>query len=90
MPETHINLRPMATALVVGVILPVSIAFFVDMTLGTLPVATLVALVIFMPLGGLWLIRAGLREFDQVIQEVAPPEPESDLDEGASERERQT
>lgn len=85
MPKTHINLRPMATALVVGVILPVSIAFFVDLGLGTLPVATLVALVIFMPLGGIWLSRTALREFDQVIQEVAPADPDPDAEDGSPE-----
>jgi hypothetical protein len=75
----------MVTALVVGVILPVSIAFFVDLGLGTLPVATLVALIIFMPLGGVWLSWTALREFDQVIQEVAPADPDPDFEDGSSE-----
>lgn len=78
MPKTRINLRPLITALFVGVIVPISIAIFVDIRLGTLPIATIAALILFMPLGAIWLSRVSLNEFDRVIDEVAPELPESE------------
>lgn len=78
MPKTRINLRPLIMALVFGVILPVSIAYFIDVKLGTLPVATIVAIILFMPFGAIWLSRASLNELDSLIAEVAPETPEPD------------
>lgn len=80
MPKTRIKLRPLITALVVGVILPISIAYFIDSKLGTLPIATTAAIILFMPLGAIWLSRASLDELDRVIAEVAPEVPEADED----------
>lgn len=73
----------MFTALIMGVIAPISVAFFVDSKLGTLPVATIVAIILFMPIGAIWLARVSLNELNQVIEEVAPRESdpeESDWD----------
>ncbi len=78
MPRTRIDLRPLIMALVFGVILPISIAYFIDVKLGTLPVATIAAIILFMPLGAIWLSRASLNELDSVIAEVAPEMPDSD------------
>jgi hypothetical protein len=85
MPETRLNLRRLASALFLGVILPISIALLIDLMLGTLPLVTIVGIVIFMPLGALWLGRVSLSELNRVIDVVAPVEdPASDVDEAAA------
>ncbi|MCB0047116.1 MAG: hypothetical protein KDD92_16955 [Caldilineaceae bacterium] len=65
----------MALPLLLSVILPVSGALLLDLNLGTLPIATMVAIVICMPFGAFWLNRVSLAELDRVIAEVAPEEP---------------
>lgn len=80
----------MFTALVIGVIAPISIAFFVDSKLGTLPVATIIAIILFMPIGAIWLARVSLNELNQVIEEIAPGEPNlEESDWGSSDGEEQ-
>ncbi|MCB9138365.1 MAG: hypothetical protein H6642_08470 [Caldilineaceae bacterium] len=78
MPDTRVSLRRLAIPLLLSVILPVSGALLLDLNLGTLPVATIVAVVICMPFGAFWLNRVSLAELDRVIAEVAPAEPPED------------
>lgn len=74
MPETRLNIQRLATALLLGVILPICLALILDLALNTLPIATIVAIVICMPLGAIWLNRVSLHELDRVLNVVAPEE----------------
>ena len=72
MSEVRVDVQRLFVVLLLGVVLPISLALIVDLSLGTLPVATIAALVICLPLGAIWLSRVSMSELDRVIAEVAP------------------
>ncbi len=78
MSEARLNVRRLFSVLLLGVILPICAALLIDFSLETLPIATIAALVIFLPLGAIWLSRVSLSEFDRVIAEVTPEDEVSD------------
>ena len=78
MSEARLNVRRLVSVLLLGVVLPICAALLIDFSLGTLPIATIAALVIFLPLGAIWLSRVSLSELDRVIAEVAPDNAISD------------
>ena len=61
-----------ARPLLLSLFLPVMVAFSVDLLLGTLPLVTMVASIICIPLATVLVIRSILVEFDRVIEVVAP------------------
>jgi hypothetical protein len=70
----RINVRRLATLVFVSLIVPLAIAILLDVGLGSRPLFTICATVIFVPLSSLLVIRATLAEFEAVIQTVAPLE----------------
>jgi hypothetical protein len=60
--------------------LPICAAFLIDLSLDTLPLITIAALLVFLPLGAIWLSRVSLREFDRIVAEVAPDDDVFDED----------
>ena len=72
--QTSMNVRRLSKVLFLSVLLPISAALLLDFSLGTLPVITVVAILIFIPAGAFFVIRATLDEFDKVVREVAPEE----------------
>jgi len=68
-------------ALLLALILPVTAAVAIDLGAGTLPVLTIAAAIICIPLGTILVNRTVLSEFDRVIALVAPlvdPEAEAE------------
>jgi hypothetical protein len=76
MDHVRINVRRLAFYLFVSLLLPVSSALLLDLSLGLMPWLTIGATVIFVPLSTVLVIRATLTELDLVIHAVAPLEPE--------------
>ena len=74
-PE-RIDVRRLARVLFFSLVLPLSLAIGLDFGLNTMPLATIVASVIFIPLAMVVVSRVALSEFDKVIQAVAPAEAE--------------
>lgn len=65
-------------------VLPTITAFLLDMWLGSLPLITIVAILICFPAAGILFTRITAQEMDRVIAEVAPPLPlETDEETGA-------
>ena len=60
--------------MLVAFIVPIGALFLIDLLLGTLPIATLFGLIIFVPVGSFFVIRAALDEMNRVIDDVAPQE----------------
>ncbi len=77
-PQPRINTRKLAIIFVLGLLLPVGGALAIDLIVGSLPIVTIVASVIFFPIAAILISRTALSELDRVIQEVAPPEAEVD------------
>lgn len=75
MQTVRIDVRRLAKALLFTLVLPLSLAIVLDLSLDTMPVATIAASVVCIPLASVFVIRAALSELDKVIQAVAPPEP---------------
>ena len=65
-------------ALLLTLVLPLSAAVLIDVTTGSLPMATIVAVVICIPLATIVVNRTVLAEFDRVVQIVAPELPPAD------------
>ena len=76
--QPRINTRKLAAIFLLGLLLPVSAAMVIDLSLGSLPTVSIVAIVICFPVAAILISRTALRELDRVIQEVAPPEPEEE------------
>jgi hypothetical protein len=72
--QPRINTRKLAAILLLGLLLPVTAALAVDLTIGTLPTVSIVAIVVCFPTAAILISRTVLHELDRVIQEVAPPE----------------
>ncbi len=62
-------------ALLLALVVPMTAAVVVDLTLGTLPIAIIAAVVICIPLSTVLVSRTVLAEFDRVIAVVAPVLP---------------
>lgn len=77
-PAARIDLRRLLTLLLVWVVMPLALTFSLDLLLDTLPILTIVGLLIAVPVGGYFVMRAALQEMDRVIAQVAPPSPEPD------------
>jgi hypothetical protein len=73
-PQPRMNTRKLTLLLVFGLLLPVSSALAVDLFLGSLPVVSIVAVVICFPVAAILISRTALSELDRVIQVVAPIE----------------
>jgi hypothetical protein len=61
-------------AVLLTLVIPMSIAIIADVTMGTLPWLTIVAVVICIPLASVVVNRTLLAEFDRVVALVAPEE----------------
>ena len=72
----RVNSGRLLKILLVSAIVPLSLLLLLDVVSGLLPLLTLVGLLIFIPAGSFFIVRAALDEFSQVIEEVAPVEPE--------------
>jgi hypothetical protein len=62
-------------ALLLTLVLPLTAAVVFDVATGTLPVLTIVAVVICIPLATIVVNRTVLAEFDRVVRIVAPELP---------------
>jgi hypothetical protein len=76
METVRINVRRLAALVLASLVAPLAIALILDLTLGWMPMATIAAAVIFIPLSTVIVIRATLAELEIVIQAVAPLEIE--------------
>ena len=70
----RINIALLIRLVVLLLIVPVGIGVAADIVWDTLPFATMVVSVVFIPLSTVFVVRAVLHEFDKVIQQVAPPD----------------
>jgi hypothetical protein len=70
----RINLWRGVKVLLLTLVIPMSIAGIADVTMGTLPWLTIVAVVICIPLASVVVNRTLLAEFDRVVALVAPEE----------------
>ena len=70
----RINVRRLAKLLVWGLIVPLTAAFLFDNLTGTAPWATLIVVVLCIPLTTVLVSRAALQEMDRIIQVIAPSE----------------
>jgi hypothetical protein len=77
MEAVRINIRRLATVLLLTLLLPLAVALLADLNLEWMPYLTIGATVIFVPLSTVFVIRTILAELDLVIQQVAPSEPEA-------------
>lgn len=76
MMAVRINSLRLLRKVIVTLILPVALAMLIDRQLGWFPLVTIGASVIFIPLSTVVVIRATLAEFDRVIQQITPLDPE--------------
>lgn len=76
MEHVRINVRRLTGVLLASLLLPFGAAILLDLSLGWMPLLTIGATVIFIPLSTVLVIRATLAELDVVINRVAPLEPE--------------
>ena len=70
----QINVKLLIQYILLTLVFPFVIAFTVDLTLGFMPFFTIGAIVIFIPLSTVVVIRKSLMEFNRVIDAVAPLE----------------
>ena len=59
--------------LLLGLVVPVTLALLVDWQAGTEPLFTLVTALICIPLTSVLVIKAAMRDMDRIIAAVAPP-----------------
>lgn len=76
MDSVRINIRRLITSILVSLVLPLGLAILLDYSLGWTPFTTIGASLFFIPLSTVIVTRVALAELDQVIQRVAPLEPE--------------
>jgi len=76
MMAVRINSLRLLRKVIITLILPVALAMLIDRQLGWFPLVTIGASVIFIPLSTVVVIRATLAEFDRVIQQITPLDPE--------------
>ncbi len=82
-PITNIDWKYPARLLLLSLLLPVMLAFCLDILLGSLPLVTMVASIICIPLATVLVIRSVLVDFSRVIEIVAPEEAEQGDDAAA-------
>lgn len=75
MDSVRINIRRLITSILVSLVLPLGLAILLDYSLGWTPFTTIGASLFFIPLSTVIVTRVALAELDQVIQKVAPLEP---------------
>ncbi len=71
----RINVQKLLSRFVFSLVLPMVLAILIDLQGGWFPWVTIVAIVLFIPLSTVVVIRTALSEMDQLIQQVAPLEP---------------
>ncbi|MFN8488354.1 MAG: hypothetical protein U0350_12220 [Caldilineaceae bacterium] len=76
MDSVRINIRRLITSILVSLVLPLGLAILLDYSLGWTPFTTIGASLIFIPLSTVIVTRVALAELDQVIQRVAPLDPD--------------
>lgn len=76
MDSVRINIRRLITSILVSLVLPLGLAILLDYSLGWTPFTTIGASLFFIPLSTVIVTRVALAELDQVIQRVAPLEPD--------------
>lgn len=76
MPSTTIDIYRLCSSLLSTLILPMSIVVLVDYSWGWMPLLTIIASLILIPLSSLIVVRTILAELDRIIESVAPVEPE--------------
>ena len=76
MVQARINLRRLTVILLASLVLPLGVALLLDLSLGWMPLLTIAATVIFVPLSTVLVVRAILAELDLVINQVAPLDPD--------------
>lgn len=72
LPATNIDWKIPARWLLLSLLLPVALAVVSDVSLGTLPMLTLVVSLVCIPLATVLVMRATMTEFNRVIEIVAP------------------
>lgn len=78
MRQPRIDLRKLTQTFLVVLFLPTVTAIAIDLWLDMLPTVTLIVILIVFPLATILINRTALREMDRIIQEVAPPLPDSE------------
>lgn len=78
MRQPRIDLRKLTQTFLVVLFLPTAAAVAIDLWLDMLPFVTLIVILIVFPLATFLINRTALQEMDRIIQEVAPPLPESE------------
>jgi hypothetical protein len=58
--------------LLLTAVVPLSLLIVLDILAGLLPLLTILGLLIFIPAGSFFIVRASLDEFSRVIDEAAP------------------
>ena len=76
METVRINVRRLAMYVLLTIVMPLTIVILLDIILGWMPILTIVATIILIPLSTVLIVRATLAEMDTVIQTVAPLEPD--------------
>lgn len=68
----HVRVGPSLLRLMAALVLPVTVAWLLDVNLHTLPLLTLATLIICLPLASVLVVRSSLRDMDRLIAVVAP------------------
>lgn len=74
----RLDLRRLVKLFLLMLVLPVVGAFIIDLLFNLTPLLTIVSSVICIPLTSVVITKVTLAEFDKVIDQVAPKEPEVD------------
>lgn len=77
-PQIGIDWRRLTKWLMLTLIVPVLVAITFDLLIGTLPILTLVASLISIPVATIFVSRAILSEMDRVLTVLAPEVPDDD------------
>jgi 4-hydroxybenzoate polyprenyltransferase len=87
MATSLIDWRKLIQPLAFILVLPCLLAILIDLWLGSLPLLTIIAIVICFPTAGFFLNRITMQEMDRVINEIAPvllPEEEDGVERSSS------
>jgi hypothetical protein len=79
--QTRINWRKLLWPMLLIMVLPTLSALLADWWLGTLPLITIVAILICFPLATFLVIKIALQEMDALIAEIVPPPPDAEVPE---------
>jgi hypothetical protein len=74
----RIDLWRALKALLLTLVLPLVAAVLIDVTTGLMPIVTIVAVVIFIPVATIVVNRTVLAEFERIVRIVAPELPPVD------------